>query len=134
MSALLYIDITSRKISKSLRLVKGNPWHKSPHSTNYALLTKVLNKLAILWVIVKINLVTCSRNRFFLHLSLLKSLRSNHTIIMCWLLFLSLSLLTGVIGFKHTPCFFCFFMRVCNTNGKGASTQRNGNVLLVYNL
>ena len=80
---------------------------KKYHSSNYALLTKVLHILSLLRTIRRTILVTCSRHSLFSHLNWLKSLRSLSSCSHVLTTFLSFSLLTGVLCCKVLQgCFY----------------------------
>ena len=95
-----YNAVTPRKTSTSWKLVERRPRQKKNHSSNYALLTKVLRILSLLQTIIRTILATCWKHSLFLHLNWLKSLRSLSSCPHVLTSFLSLSLLTGVLCCK----------------------------------
>ena len=95
-----YNTVTPRKTSTSWKLVERRPRQKKNHSSNYALLTKVLRILSLLQTIIRTILATCWKHSLFLHLNWLKSLRSLSSCPHVLTTFLSLSLLTGVLCCK----------------------------------
>ena len=78
-------NVTSKKKKKKRRNVNKLKvsWRKfltrkNPHSSNYALLTKVHYELELLQTFIRTILVTCNGHRLFLHFNCLKSWRSTY--------------------------------------------------------